>query len=236
MDKFIINERVENIIFKDINQIINIINHIVYKNDLELYNIYNFQDLLYNNNIINLNNQVNNEIISLYNNNNKIIHFDFCANNPFNYTNFQSNLNLLNEINYVGNEIKNNDSNNIKCLKLKDNVKILKSDKKIKKKKKSYMKRKRNIFKVITKINRYRGVSKNKKKWQVYIRINSKNKYLGSYKSEIIAAKIYDLMYIKKTGNDAKTNFKYNSKQIEKISKLELNINNLFKIASNKLI
>ena len=43
-------------------------------------------------------------------------------------------------------------------------------------------------------------------------------------------------MFIKKNGNAAKTNFKYNSRQIKKISKLELDINNLFKIVSKNLI
>ena len=199
-------------------------------------NIYNFHDLLYNNNIINLYNQVYNQIISLYNNNNKIIGFDFYVNNLINNNNFQNNHNLLNDINSIENEIKNNDAKNINYLELKDNVKVLKPDKKIINKKRSYMKRKRNIFKVITKISRYRGVTKNKKKWQAYIRINNKNTYLGSYKTEIIAAKIYDIMSIKKKGNYAKTNFKYDNKQIEKISKLKLSINNLFKIASKKLI
>ena len=240
LNEFIINERIDNSIYIDINyinNIINYINHIVYIDNYEFSNIYNFHDLLYNNNnIINIYNQVYNQIISLYNNNNKIISFDFYVNNPINNNNFQNNHNLLNDINSIENEIKNNDDKNINYLELKDNMKVQEPDKKIINKKRSYIKRKRNIFKVITKISRYRGVTKNKKKWQVYIRINSKNTYLGSYKSEIIAAKIYDIMAIKKKGNNAKTNFKYDSKQIEKVSKLKLSINNLFKIASKKLI
>ena len=110
----------------------------------------------------------------------------------------------------------------------------IKKRKKIRNKKNNKIKR--NIFKVITKISRYRGVSKNRKKWQVYIRIHNKNTYLGTYKSEKLAAIVYDLMSIKKKGINAKTNFKYTKRQIQKIFKLELDINNLFEIASQKFI
>lgn len=95
----------------------------------------------------------------------------------------------------------------------------------------SYLEKKRNIFKVVTKTSRYRGVTKNKRNWQVYIRINSKNYYLGSYSSEKTAAKIYDIMSIKKNGIKAKTNFKYTSNQIKKISKLAIDIDSIFDIA-----
>ena len=79
-------------------------------------------------------------------------------------------------------------------------------------------------------------MTKNKKNWQAYIRINNRNTYLGSYKSEKIAAKIYDFMSIKKNGFDAKTNFKYNNRQIKKIFELDSDINNLYKLASKKEI
>lgn len=63
----------------------------------------------------------------------------------------------------------------------------------------------------------YRGVSKNGNKWQVFMMINKKNKYFGSYDSEEIAAYIYDIASIKKNGLKAITNFKYNSNQIDEI-------------------
>ena len=96
----------------------------------------------------------------------------------------------------------------------------------------SHLKQKKKIFKVVTKTSRYRGVTKNKRNWQVYIRINSNNYYLGSYSSEKTAAQIYDIMAIKKNGIKAKTNFKYTSKQIKKISKLVIDIDAIFDIAN----
>lgn len=92
--------------------------------------------------------------------------------------------------------------------------------------------KKKNKFKVITKTSRYRGVTLNKKKWQAYIRVNNINTYLGSYSSERIAAKVYDLMSIKKNGFKAKTNFKYTNRQIKKISKLVIDIDNLLDIVN----
>ena len=93
-------------------------------------------------------------------------------------------------------------------------------------------KNKKNIFKVITKKCRYKGVTKNKKKFQVYIRFKNKNTYLGSYSCEKTAAKIYDIMLIKKRGIKAKTNFKYSMRIINKILKSSINIEKIFKILS----
>ena len=97
-------------------------------------------------------------------------------------------------------------------------------------------KKKKNIFKVTTKISRYKGVSKNKKKWQVYLRIKNKNTYFGSYSSENTAAKIYDIMLIKKLGSKAKTNFKYDKSKINQILKLNINIDNILEILNNNNI
>ena len=92
------------------------------------------------------------------------------------------------------------------------------------------------MFKVITKYSRYKGVSKNKKKFQVYIRYKNKNTYLGSYSSEKTAAKIYDIMLIKKYGIKARTNFKYTRKEINKIFKLNIDINNIYEIMTKNII
>ena len=53
--------------------------------------------------------------------------------------------------------------------------------------------------------------------------INNKNNYIGSYPSEELAARIYDILAIKNRGIRARTNFFYNGIQIKKI--LEKNIN-----------
>ena len=86
--------------------------------------------------------------------------------------------------------------------------------------------------------SKYRGVSKNGNQWQVLF-MNHKNKtYIGSYKSEEVAARIYDILSIKKKGISARTNFTYNMFQINKIQEMFIDIkskninefiNNLFK-------
>lgn len=61
--------------------------------------------------------------------------------------------------------------------------------------------------------------------------MNKRNTYLGSYSSEKFAAKIYDFMSIKKNGINAKTNFAYSFKQIEKIYYIKFDINNIKKLS-----
>ena len=72
--------------------------------------------------------------------------------------------------------------------------------------------------------SKYRGVSKNGNKWQVLINVNHKTCYLGSYSSEEIAARVYDIYAIKSYGNKARTNFVYNSNQLKKIYERKVNI------------
>ena len=47
--------------------------------------------------------------------------------------------------------------------------------------------------------------------------INKKNKYFGTYDSEEIAARVYDIVSLKNKGLKAKTNFKYNISEANKI-------------------
>ena len=190
-----------------------------YLDVFELYNNNNFN--LYNNNMNfeDLNkNDFHKNILFKYNYN--------YFNNVHSINEFKTNENICNENNKNSLELKNNDND------LND----YKQTKKLNKKRNRSIKNKKNKFKIIHKIDRYRGVTKNKKKWQVYICINNKNTYLGTYESEITAAKIYDLMAIKKDGYKAKTNFKYNNEQIDQISKIDININNLFDIISKIFI
>ena len=72
--------------------------------------------------------------------------------------------------------------------------------------------------------SKYRGVSKNGSNWQVLIMINNKNYYIGSYPSEEIAARVYDILSIKIRGIRARTNFFYNDIQIKKIFENNINI------------
>ena len=72
--------------------------------------------------------------------------------------------------------------------------------------------------------SKYRGVSKNGNQWQVLF-MNHKNKtYVGSYKSEEVAARIYDILSIKKKGISARTNFTYSMFQINKIQEMFIDI------------
>ena len=80
----------------------------------------------------------------------------------------------------------------------------------------------------ISKIKRnskYRGVSKNGAGWQVLLMINNNKPYIGTYSSEELAARIYDIASIQNIGIKSKTNFLYKSEQIDRI----LNVNIDFK-------
>ena len=75
--------------------------------------------------------------------------------------------------------------------------------------------------------SKYRGVSKNGNKWQVLFMNNKNNKnktYVYSYTSEEVAARIYDILSIKKKGINARTNFTYNSLQINKIKEMVIDV------------
>jgi len=49
--------------------------------------------------------------------------------------------------------------------------------------------------------------------------VNNKKYYLGSYNSEELAARIYDIHAIKMRGIKARTNFRYNNTQLKNIYK-----------------
>ena len=70
----------------------------------------------------------------------------------------------------------------------------------------------------------YRGISKNGSQWQVLMMINKKKSYIGSFPSEELAARIYDILALQNKGFKARTNFKYNSNQIKKICEEKIDI------------
>ena len=73
--------------------------------------------------------------------------------------------------------------------------------------------------------SQFRGVSKNGNQWQVLLMFKKSKSYVGSYNSEEIAAKIYDILAIKLRGVKARTNFKYSYEQIKKIGDIDFNKN-----------
>ena len=72
--------------------------------------------------------------------------------------------------------------------------------------------------------SQYRGVSKNGNQWQVLMMIHKNKSYIGSYPSEELAARIYDILALKNRGIKARTNFIYNSQQIKNICETEIDI------------
>ena len=80
----------------------------------------------------------------------------------------------------------------------------------------------------------YRGVSKNGNKWQVIISSKDNRRYIGLYKTQEIAGRIYDFISIKNKGIKANTNFEYNIHQIQKIidSNIDYKSDNIEEIIS----
>ena len=88
-----------------------------------------------------------------------------------------------------------------------------------------YRKPKKIIFVGIGKrSSKYRGVSKNGNQWQVLIMVNKSKTYIGTYSSEIIAARIYDIIAIKNRGIKARTNFVYSKNKLTKICNNDIDI------------
>lgn len=155
------------------------------------------------------------------NNKTKIISEEIINNKPFNILKyFDENKNI------IENSLLEYDCNNeIKVFKNKKSVYIItylfnsySTPKNIQKSNKiNFVIRKKRSSK-------YRGVSKNGSNWQVLIMINNKNNYVGSYPSEELAARVYDILSIKNRGIRARTNFLYNDIQIKKIFENNINI------------
>ena len=74
--------------------------------------------------------------------------------------------------------------------------------------------------------SKYRGVSKNGAGWQVLLMYNNNKPYIGTYRSEELAARIYDIASIQKIGLKSKTNFVYKSEQIDRILNANIDFKN----------
>ena len=65
--------------------------------------------------------------------------------------------------------------------------------------------------------SKFRGPSKNRKKWQVMKMVNKQTVRIGTVASEREAARIYDFLVILTEGLTAKTNFNYTAEQLQVI-------------------
>ena len=66
------------------------------------------------------------------------------------------------------------------------------------------------------------NIDNNNDRWEYeLIMINNKKDYIGSYPSEKIASRVYDILSIKNRGIKARTNFIYNHIQLKKSLKVK---------------
>ena len=135
-------------------------------------------------------------------------------------TKYLKKININKDINDIGeNNSKENNLN--KKDDLSNSIKIKKNNKLIYMNKFLIKPKFKNNDVVVEKKKRssiYRGVSKNGNNWQVIISSKYNKGYIGVFKTQEIAARIYDIISIKNKGIKAKTNFKYDIHQIQNIS------------------
>ena len=184
------------------------------------YNNYNF---LGEYNKKEINNQLINHYLESPNNiinNSKIYAKNKCKENEINITNNNNNINLIEE------ELFGNHTKVIKHKKTVYVNKLALKEKDIIKKNKRNGNARRS--------SKYRGVSKNGIGWQTLMMCKNNKPYIGTYNSEELAARIYDIVSIKKNGIKSKTNFVYNKEQIERILKTNINFRdqNISKVIS----
>ena len=202
----------------------NIINE--FKNKLESNDSTQLDKILYDSNI--------NNSDFLSNNNNKNINKNeynlnvFPEKNITNTSQYKNNINGNNRelfvVNHENNSI-NYKNNEVKVFKNRKivyiNQSLLNSNNSTKN-----LKKVKNIAFIgeTERSSKYRGVSKNGNYWQVLFLNKNKKSYVSSYSSEEVAARIYDILEIKKRGFKAKTNFKYSNLQIKKIKDMDIDI------------
>ena len=118
---------------------------------------------------------------------------------PKNYNNINNESNGL-ENSFINKKTKRNEEikkNKIFLIKkVKDKSKEMKEDKKKIKKKYTY-----------NNSSKFRGVLRRGKRWQAFIMVNRNKNYIGNFKSEEEAAKVYDKYAMKFHGDKARLNF-----------------------------
>lgn len=199
--------------------------------------INKFEPSLSLNNINKNDNNKNGNILNEYQSNYKNIENNFVKlkrANLENSTNIQNALNAIKTKNmfvvhkYDGNGIYSNIDNNNNEVKVFKNHKVVYVNASLLNSyhlSKNLKKVKKIAFIEISKrSSKYRGVSKNGNQWQVLIMYHKSKSYIGSFSSEEIAARVYDILAIKKRGFNARTNFVYSVSQMEIINEMNIDI------------
>jgi hypothetical protein len=169
--------------------------------------------------------------------------------NNLNFNNINNNINNI----IIGDEKENNFINSTNSINAPNNsypeengnkIKVFKNNKTV------YMnsywiynpskkpKSSKNSLMINRRSSKYRGVSRNGNNWQVFLMINRSKTYVGTFPSEEIAARVYDIMSIKYRGIKARTNFIYNNDQIKMIKEIEVDIKsrNIYEIISKLIV
>ena len=201
------------------NNLSNLENYSDYENKLDLNIRTNYNDLVFlgNKRTFDTNNKYNLQNLKNLNNLNIFFHEIKKVNKNL----FKKNKKDIKQIYFLKEnndiKIKNNNLNNNINETLKNENQIIKYNKVVYINK--FLINKKNIKKNAEKKrrSRYRGVSKNGNGWQVIMKFKEKHSYIGTFYSEELAARIYDIISIKRMGINSKTNFFYNNEQILRI-------------------
>ena len=198
-------------LFKIINSLIKLENN--------SYSQYNYNNFIQKKRNFNPNTNFNIENLNIYNNLN-------ITKDKYKSLNENKNKEILEKkINYFISNVKKEINSNFNNIELFNNeMKIIKNNKTVFMNKFLIKEKKNKLFKDIKykRRSKYRGVSKNGIGWQVLMKFKSKKSYIGTYYSEELAARIYDVLSIKRMGINAKTNFLYDNEKILKILKLNI--------------
>jgi len=129
---------------------------------------------------------------------------------PFIFKNFNSFNNNDKSTNVVENSFinkktkRNENINEINKEIEKDKIFLIK---KVKDKSKELEEEKKRMKKTFYRRSKFRGVSRKGNRWQALIMINRNKNYIGNFKSEEEAAKVYDEYAMKFHKNKARLNF-----------------------------
>ncbi len=199
------------------------------------------------NNCSNYSNSGNNDLKEILINKNVNNIGNFILGNNLNFNNINNNINNIivddeKENNILNSTYNNsiNDPSNSYPEENGNKIKVFKNNKTVymnsywiynpAKKQKAH----KNSLLLNGRSSKYRGVSRNGNNWQVFLMINRSKTYVGTYPSEEMAARVYDIMSIKYRGIKARTNFIYNNDQMKMINELNVDVKsrNIYEIIS----